>query len=42
MLEDGRSKPGDYIDFVARMDALCVLSACSSKGRALQVQVYDE
>ncbi len=42
VLEDGRSKPGDSIDFVARKDALCALSACPSMGRALQVQVYDE
>ena len=42
ILVDGRSKPGDYIDFVARMDALCALSACPSMGRALRVQVYDE
>ena len=41
-LVDGRSKPGDYIDFVARMNALCALSACPSMGRALRVQVYDE
>ncbi len=40
-LVDGRSKPGDYIDFVARMDALCALSACPSMGRALRVQVYE-
>lgn len=42
VLVDGRSKPGDYIDFVARMDALCALSACPSMGRALRVQIYDE
>ena len=41
-LVDGRSKPGDYIDFVARMDALCALSACPAMGRALRVQVYEE
>lgn len=41
VLVDGRSKPGDYIDFVAAMDALCALSACPSMGRALRVQVYD-
>lgn len=39
-LVDGRSKPGDYIDFVASMDALCALSACPSMGRPLQVQLY--
>jgi len=42
ILADGRSKPGDYIDFVARMDALCALSACPSMGRALQVQVWEK
>ena len=40
-LVDGRSKPGDYIDFVARMDTLCALSACPSMGRTLRVQVYE-
>ena len=38
---DGRSKPGDYIDFVAEMDTLCALSACPSTGRPFQVQVYE-
>ncbi|HLI12322.1 MAG TPA: urea carboxylase-associated family protein [Alphaproteobacteria bacterium] len=38
---DGKSKPGDYIDFVARTDTLCGLSACPSMGRPLRVQVYD-
>jgi uncharacterized protein len=42
VLVDGRSKPGDYIDFVARMDALCALSACPALGRAVKVQVYEE
>ena len=41
-LVDGRSKPGDYIDFIACMDALCALSACPSMGRPLRVQVYEE
>ncbi|MBZ0215743.1 MAG: urea carboxylase-associated family protein [Fimbriimonadaceae bacterium] len=41
ILVDGRSKPGDFIDFVAQMDALCALSACPSMGRALRIQVYD-
>ncbi|MDE0382290.1 MAG: urea carboxylase-associated family protein [Defluviicoccus sp.] len=40
-LVEGRSKSGDYIDFVARMDVLCALSACPSMGRALRVQVYE-
>lgn len=40
-LVDGRSKPGDYIDFVARMDTLCALSACPAMGRPLRVQIYD-
>ncbi|MGO8869508.1 MAG: DUF1989 domain-containing protein [Alphaproteobacteria bacterium] len=40
-LIDGRSKPGDYIDFVARMDTLCGLSACPAMGRPLKVQIYD-
>lgn len=42
VLVDGRSEPGDYIDFVARMDALCALSACPSMGRPLRVQVWEE
>lgn len=41
VLVDGRSKPGDYIDFVAPMKALCALSACPSMGRPLRVQVWD-
>jgi len=40
-LVDGSSKPGDYVDFVAGMDALCALSACPSMGRPLRVQVYE-
>ncbi len=40
-LVEGRSKPGDYIDFVARMDTLCALSACPSMGRALRVRIYE-
>ena len=40
-LVEGRSRPGDYIDFVARLDTLCALSACPSMGRALRVQVYE-
>ncbi len=40
-IEDGRSKPGDSIDFVADMDTLCGLSACPSTGRPFQVQVYE-
>ncbi len=40
-IEDGRSKPGDYIDFVAEMDTLCGLSACPSTGKPLRVQVYE-
>ena len=39
---DSRSKPGDYIDFVARADALCGLSCCPAMGRPFRVQVYDE
>jgi uncharacterized protein YcgI (DUF1989 family) len=42
ILVDGRSKPGDYIDFVAPMKALCALSACPSMGRPLRVQVWEE
>ena len=38
---DGRSKPGDFIDLVARMDALCGLSACPGLGKALRVEVYQ-
>ena len=38
----GRSKPGDYIDFVAKMDVLCALSACPSTGKPLRVQIYEE
>ncbi len=39
---DGRSKPGDYVEFVAKMDTLCALSACPSMGRPLRVQVMAE
>ena len=39
---DGRSKPGDYIDFVAKMDTLCALSACPSTGKPLRVLHYEE
>ena len=39
--QEGRSKPGDYIDFVARMDTLCAVSACPAAGRPLRVQVYE-
>jgi uncharacterized protein YcgI (DUF1989 family) len=42
ILVDGRSKPGDYIDFVAPMRTLCALSACPSMGRPLRVQVWAE
>jgi uncharacterized protein YcgI (DUF1989 family) len=42
ILVDGRSKPGDSIDFIAHMDALCALSACPSMGRPLRAQVYAE
>jgi len=38
---DGRSKPGDYVDFVARMDSVCAVSACPAAGRPLRVQVYE-
>ena len=41
-IAEGRSKPGDYIDFVARMDVLCALSACPSSGKPLRVQIYEE
>jgi len=37
----GRSKPGDYIGMVARMDALCGLSACPGLGKALRVEIYQ-
>ena len=40
-LVEGRSRPGDRIDFVARMDTLCALSACPSMGRALRVQIHE-
>ncbi len=40
-LVDSRSKPGDHIEFVAKMDTLCGLSACPSMGRPLRVQVID-
>lgn len=39
---DGRSKPGDYVEFIAKMDTLCALSACPSMGRPLRVQVKGE
>ena len=38
---EGRSKAGDYVDFVARMDTLCAVSACPGAGRPLRVQVYE-
>ena len=38
---DATSKVGDYIDKVARMDALCGLSACPGAGKALRVRVYE-
>lgn len=40
-IEEGRSKPGDYIDLAAEMDTLCALSACPSVGRPLRVQIYE-
>lgn len=40
-IEDGRSKPGDYIVFEAKMDTLCGLSACPSTGRPFKVVVYE-
>jgi uncharacterized protein len=39
---DGRSKPGDYVEFEAKMDTLCALSACPSMGRPLRVQVSGD
>ena len=39
--QEGRSKPGDYIDFVAGMDTLCAVSACPAAGRPLRIQVYE-
>lgn len=39
---DGRSRPGDYIDFAAKMDVLCGLSACPSTGKPLRVLLYEE
>jgi len=36
---EGRSKVGGYVDFVARIDALCAVSACPGAGRPLRVQV---
>jgi len=36
----GASLPGDYIDLIARMDALAALSACPSMGRPLRVQIF--
>lgn len=41
-IREGQSKPGDYIDFVAKMDALCALSACPSSGKSLRVHIYEE
>ena len=37
---DGRSKPGDYVDFLARTDTICAVSACPAAGRPLRVQVH--
>lgn len=39
---DGRSKQGDYIEFLAQMDTLTGLSACPSMGRPFRVQVLGE
>ena len=38
---NARTKPGDYIEFVAKMDTLCALSACPSMGRPLRVQIKE-
>ena len=40
-LADGRSQPGDYVDCVAEMDALCALSACPATGGPLRVRIYE-
>jgi uncharacterized protein len=39
-LSIGKTRPGDYIEFVAQTDTLCALSACPAMGRPLQVQVF--
>ena len=39
--QEGPSKPGDYIEFVAKMDTLCAVSACPAAGRPLRIQVYE-
>ena len=36
---EGRSKPGDYVEFVAEMEVLCALSVCPSTGKSLRVQI---
>jgi uncharacterized protein len=38
---DGRSKPGDYVELRAEMNALCAVSACPFAGKPLRVQVYE-
>jgi uncharacterized protein YcgI (DUF1989 family) len=40
-IADGRSKPGDHVDFVAEMDVLCALSACPSTLKPLRVEIYE-
>ena len=39
VIEPGRSKPGDYIEFRAEMNCLCALSACPCGGKSSRVQV---
>ena len=41
-VEDGASKPSDYIDLKAEMNVLCALSACPGTGHALRVLHYEE
>ena len=36
---EGRSKPGDYVEFVAEIEVLCALSVCPSTGKSLRVQI---
>ncbi|MBV9522377.1 MAG: urea carboxylase-associated family protein [Alphaproteobacteria bacterium] len=38
---DGRSKPGDYVELQAEMNALCAVSACPFAGKPLRVQIFE-
>ena len=42
VLEDGVSKPGDYIEFEALMDCVVVLSNCPFyRGTPMKVEIFE-